>query len=142
MQSIREKNHRNGAASTLCLAAFNIFAFSSSADKLTHFEGLSEAWPLDSTTFASAMGSRLKMDGTGFGEVGGSRSLYVHCVSSVQTLDPTTMATDCPILVWMLSLNREYTEEEYDACYNLVKECVHYITFPHNPPDPNSFSRS
>jgi|ERR1700722_6574278 len=52
------------------------------------------------------------------------------------------MSTDCPILVWMLSLNREYTEEEYDACFDLVKECVHYATFQHNPPDPDSFRES
>ncbi|KAF9228212.1 hypothetical protein BS17DRAFT_725205 [Gyrodon lividus] len=31
---------------------------------------------------------------------------------------------DCPILVWMLSLNRDVTTEEYDKCYNLVRECV------------------
>ncbi|KAG6374152.1 hypothetical protein JVT61DRAFT_4800 [Boletus reticuloceps] len=30
---------------------------------------------------------------------------------------------ECPILVWMLSLNRDVTTEEYDKCYNLVREC-------------------
>jgi 4'-phosphopantetheinyl transferase len=49
------------------------------------------------------------------------------------------MSTDCPILVWMLSLNREYSEEEYNACFNLVKECVQHVSFQHNPPDPDSF---
>jgi len=46
---------------------------------------------------------------------------------------------DCPILVWMLSLNREYSAEEYDACYNLVKECVTHVNVPYNPPDADSF---
>lgn len=49
------------------------------------------------------------------------------------------MSTDCPILVWMLSLNREYTKEEYDACFNLVRQCVHHVTFAYNPPDADSF---
>lgn len=70
------------------------------------------------------------------------------------------MSMDCPILVWMLSLNREYTKEvrvgkvsfptitvqlimnkrkEYDECYNLVRECVHHVRFQYNPPDPDSF---
>ncbi|KAF8137292.1 hypothetical protein EV363DRAFT_1317387 [Boletus edulis] len=31
---------------------------------------------------------------------------------------------ECPILVWMLSLNRDVTTEEYDKCYNLVRECA------------------
>ncbi|KAG9308659.1 hypothetical protein JVU11DRAFT_11614 [Chiua virens] len=30
---------------------------------------------------------------------------------------------ECPILVWMLSLNRDVTTEEYDKCYHLVREC-------------------
>jgi len=31
---------------------------------------------------------------------------------------------DCPILVWMLSYNREMTDQEYDKCFNTMKDCV------------------
>ncbi|KAF9052319.1 hypothetical protein BDZ89DRAFT_1218766 [Hymenopellis radicata] len=54
------------------------------------------------------------------------------------TLNQTTQ--EHPILIWMLSLNREYTLEEYDACYSLLKD-----HFPHvqlgafTPGDADSF---
>ncbi|KAF4568325.1 hypothetical protein EYR40_010273 [Pleurotus pulmonarius] len=47
--------------------------------------------------------------------------------------------TDCPILVWMLSLNREYTKEEYDACYHIIKECVPHENIVYNPQNADSF---
>ncbi|KAJ7851846.1 hypothetical protein B0H14DRAFT_819446 [Mycena olivaceomarginata] len=47
--------------------------------------------------------------------------------------------SDCPILVWMLSLNREYTKEEYNACHKVVEDCVPHIKIPHDPPNPDSF---
>lgn len=64
---------------------------------------------------------------------------------------------DCPILVWMLVMNREYTQDvsgdllsvfmvlildrqqEYEACYKLVKECVPHVTVKYNPTDANTF---
>ncbi|KAL0952595.1 hypothetical protein HGRIS_006850 [Hohenbuehelia grisea] len=46
---------------------------------------------------------------------------------------------DCPILIWMLSLNREYTHEEYDACFHLVRECAPHIPVIYSPEDPDSF---
>lgn len=64
---------------------------------------------------------------------------------------------DCPILVWMLSLNREYTKEvrslnkesrqglmsdrakEYDACHRVVTECIEHVRVPYNPRDADSF---
>lgn len=49
------------------------------------------------------------------------------------------LAGDCPILVWMISLNREYTKEEYDACHALVKECVQHVSIPYKPTDPDNF---
>ncbi|KAG1854548.1 hypothetical protein F4604DRAFT_1801614 [Suillus subluteus] len=33
------------------------------------------------------------------------------------------MAMDCPLLVWMLSLNRDVLTEEYDKCFHLVQDC-------------------
>jgi hypothetical protein len=63
----------------------------------------------------------------------------LHAASILTWFMTSTMPADCPILVWMLSLNREYTEEEYDECYKLVKECVPHVNFQHNPPDPESF---
>jgi len=50
-------------------------------------------------------------------------------------------APDCPILVWMLSLNREYTKEEYDACFDVVKECIKHVQLQYEPRDANSFRR-
>ncbi|KAJ7877371.1 hypothetical protein B0H14DRAFT_3106454 [Mycena olivaceomarginata] len=49
------------------------------------------------------------------------------------------MSTDCPILVWMLSLNREYTKEEYDVCHKVVDDCVQHI-IPYDPPNADTFS--
>jgi len=62
---------------------------------------------------------------------------------------------DCPILVWMISLNRNYSQEvsitltpessiltldqEYDECYTLVKDCVANVNIEYNPTDPDSF---
>ncbi|KIY70992.1 hypothetical protein CYLTODRAFT_346712 [Cylindrobasidium torrendii FP15055 ss-10] len=45
-----------------------------------------------------------------------------------------------PILIWMLSLNREYTVEEYEACYAFLREFLPHVPLgAHNPEDPNSF---
>lgn len=46
---------------------------------------------------------------------------------------------ECPILVWMLSINRDVTTEEYDKCYNLVKECVPHTKFPYECTSIESF---
>lgn len=46
---------------------------------------------------------------------------------------------DCPILVWMLSLNREYTLEEYEACFKVVARGVHHTKVKHKPEDPDNF---
>jgi len=46
---------------------------------------------------------------------------------------------DCPILVWMLSLNRDTDTEEYEQCYNLVKECAPHTAIAHAPTDIDSF---
>ncbi|KAJ7123703.1 hypothetical protein C8R44DRAFT_831279 [Mycena epipterygia] len=37
------------------------------------------------------------------------------------------LSCDCPILVWMISLNREYTREGYNACHKVVDDCVQHI---------------
>ncbi|TEB20163.1 hypothetical protein FA13DRAFT_1743275 [Coprinellus micaceus] len=47
--------------------------------------------------------------------------------------------SECPILVWMLSLNREYTVAEYDQCFKLVEECIGYTKFPYQPRNEDSF---
>jgi len=52
---------------------------------------------------------------------------------------PPLPIADCPILVWMLSLNREYTKEEYDACHKVVSTCVDHTKVPYNPRDSDSF---
>jgi len=39
----------------------------------------------------------------------------------------------------MLSLNREYSKEEYDACHKVVTECVDHVKVNYNPPDPDTF---
>jgi len=39
----------------------------------------------------------------------------------------------------MLSLNREYTLAEYDACYKLVDECVQHTVFPYQPRNTTNF---
>lgn len=54
----------------------------------------------------------------------------------------STMPPDCPILVWNLSLNREYTKAEYDACYNVVKECAQHVNLTYNPHEPDSFRQA
>ncbi|KAF9446533.1 hypothetical protein P691DRAFT_803826 [Macrolepiota fuliginosa MF-IS2] len=48
-------------------------------------------------------------------------------------------AYECPILVWMISLNRDYSQEEYDACYALVKDCVTHVNVQYKPTDPDNF---
>ncbi|KAE9410210.1 hypothetical protein BT96DRAFT_848030 [Gymnopus androsaceus JB14] len=61
--------------------------------------------------------------------------------TSSQLPPPThTPSHDCPILVWMLSLNREATKEEYEACYKVVKECV-AADIPYDPTSAESFRR-
>ncbi|KAI6142953.1 hypothetical protein BKA82DRAFT_26965 [Pisolithus tinctorius] len=35
---------------------------------------------------------------------------------------------ECPILVWMLSINRDVTTDEYEKCYELVKKCAPHAT--------------
>ncbi|KAK6977937.1 hypothetical protein R3P38DRAFT_2580408 [Favolaschia claudopus] len=47
--------------------------------------------------------------------------------------------TDCPILVWMLAMNREYSQKEYDACYSVVKTCVEHATIAYEPANPETF---
>ncbi|KAJ7678578.1 hypothetical protein B0H14DRAFT_3683013 [Mycena olivaceomarginata] len=39
----------------------------------------------------------------------------------------------------MLSLNREYTKEEYDACHKVVDDCVQHIKIPYDPPQRGHF---
>ncbi|KAJ7271197.1 hypothetical protein C8J57DRAFT_1180259 [Mycena rebaudengoi] len=51
------------------------------------------------------------------------------------------MSTDCPILIWMISLNREYTREEYNACHKVVDDCAQYIKIPHDARNVDSFRR-
>jgi len=40
---------------------------------------------------------------------------------------------DCPILVWMLFLNREMTTEEYDKCYQTMQTCVPHAQVQYAP---------
>lgn len=66
---------------------------------------------------------------------------------------------ECPLLVWMLSLNRDTTQDvshvvrcayqhyaqtfcfqEYDQCYNLVRECAPHTNIPYQPTNVDSFS--
>ncbi|KAJ7703910.1 hypothetical protein B0H17DRAFT_921680 [Mycena rosella] len=49
------------------------------------------------------------------------------------------MSSDCPILVWMISLNREYTREEYNACHKVVNDCLPHVKIPYDPPNADSF---
>lgn len=44
-----------------------------------------------------------------------------------------------PIICWQLSLNREYTKEEYDACHKVVSLCVEHTKVQYNPRDSDSF---
>jgi 4'-phosphopantetheinyl transferase len=46
---------------------------------------------------------------------------------------------ECPLLVWMLSLNRDTHKAEYDLCYNLVKECAPHTAIPYAPTNVDSF---
>lgn len=46
---------------------------------------------------------------------------------------------ECPILVWMLYLNREYTKAEYDACYTCLQSCVPGFSVPYAPKEADSF---
>ncbi|KAJ7661895.1 hypothetical protein DFH06DRAFT_1190996 [Mycena polygramma] len=39
----------------------------------------------------------------------------------------------------MLALNREYTKEEYDACYKVIQDCVPHVRIPYDPPNAESF---
>jgi len=47
--------------------------------------------------------------------------------------------TDCPILIWMLSLNREYTRQEYEDCWQLVNDCIPHISIEKQPENADSF---
>ncbi|KAG1744622.1 uncharacterized protein EDB91DRAFT_1123517 [Suillus paluster] len=49
------------------------------------------------------------------------------------------MAMDCPLLVWMLSLNRDVLTEEYDKCFHLVQDCVPHARLPYQPTSIDSF---
>ncbi|KAH8092158.1 hypothetical protein BXZ70DRAFT_1039821 [Cristinia sonorae] len=40
---------------------------------------------------------------------------------------------DCPILVWMLTFNRDLTTEEYDQCYNTMRTCVSHASVTYQP---------
>ncbi|KAJ7603202.1 hypothetical protein DFH06DRAFT_1114725 [Mycena polygramma] len=54
--------------------------------------------------------------------------------------NPTTQVTNKnPILVWALSLNREYRPEEYDACYKVVKDCVPHVKIAYDPRNAETF---
>jgi 4'-phosphopantetheinyl transferase len=46
---------------------------------------------------------------------------------------------DCPILVWMLSLNRDTNTLEYKQCYDLVRECAPHVKIKDTPTDVDSF---
>ncbi|KAF9450505.1 hypothetical protein P691DRAFT_725849 [Macrolepiota fuliginosa MF-IS2] len=54
-------------------------------------------------------------------------------------MDRTVPVYECPILIWMVSLNRNYSKEEYDSCYSLVKECITHVNIPYRPSDPDNF---
>ncbi|OBZ73940.1 hypothetical protein A0H81_05863 [Grifola frondosa] len=45
---------------------------------------------------------------------------------------------DCPLLVWMLYLNREMTVEEYEICYKTMTECVPHARVRHAPESPET----
>lgn len=49
---------------------------------------------------------------------------------------------DCPLLVWMLTLNRNPTPAEYDASYDIVKQCVTWKEFEYLPTSADSFRES
>lgn len=49
---------------------------------------------------------------------------------------------ECPILVWMLSINRDVTTDEYEKCYDLVKECVPHAKIPHDNTSIESFRQT
>lgn len=38
----------------------------------------------------------------------------------------------------MLALNRDYVQEEYDACYKVVQECDRHAAIKYNPQDPDT----
>ncbi|TFK48181.1 hypothetical protein OE88DRAFT_1664593 [Heliocybe sulcata] len=46
---------------------------------------------------------------------------------------------DCPLLVWMLSINREVSTDEYKECYELVKTCVPHFKIKAEPASGESF---
>ncbi|KAG7095242.1 hypothetical protein E1B28_006016 [Marasmius oreades] len=46
---------------------------------------------------------------------------------------------ECPILVWMLYLNREYSKAEYDACFTCLQSCVPGFNIPYAPREADSF---
>ncbi|KDQ56027.1 hypothetical protein JAAARDRAFT_36818 [Jaapia argillacea MUCL 33604] len=46
---------------------------------------------------------------------------------------------DCPLLVWMLSLNREVTLDEYNQCFELVRTCAPHAKIKHDPNNSDTF---
>ncbi|KAI0791099.1 hypothetical protein C8Q75DRAFT_716422 [Abortiporus biennis] len=40
---------------------------------------------------------------------------------------------ECPLLVWMLSCNREMTPDEYDRCYRTMQTCVPHANVEYAP---------
>ncbi|KII84150.1 hypothetical protein PLICRDRAFT_46512 [Plicaturopsis crispa FD-325 SS-3] len=49
------------------------------------------------------------------------------------------MVPPMPMLCWMLSLNRDYTREEYNQCYEIVRLCAPHCQVRYNPHDAESF---
>ncbi|KIY66442.1 hypothetical protein CYLTODRAFT_398711 [Cylindrobasidium torrendii FP15055 ss-10] len=56
-----------------------------------------------------------------------------------RTGTPAT-TTENPILIWLISLNRGYTADEYDAFYSFLNDYFSHIPLgSYRPEDPNSF---
>ncbi|TCD66248.1 hypothetical protein EIP91_001611 [Steccherinum ochraceum] len=47
---------------------------------------------------------------------------------------------ECPILVWMLTFNRELTSEEYDQCYQTMRACIPHSNVQYSPGSKESCS--
>lgn len=54
---------------------------------------------------------------------------------------PSSQDRECPILVWMLALNRDYLLEEYEEAYKIVQTCDRHVKIKHDPDNPESFRR-
>jgi len=48
---------------------------------------------------------------------------------------------DCPLLVWVLLLNRDISNQEYDACFNVVRECAPRVDVTYEPTNSDSFKK-